>query len=260
MKNGGSSLRRTIESLQSQSLADWEYIVVDGMSTDETSEILHDFSDEIDTLIKAVPKGVANAFNVGIGQARGTYLQLLNADDELHKDKIANSVVALERTGAPFVFGDLIMTNSRGNCLHQISGDPEYFRKLPYFCPRFNHPTFLVRTDCYRKVGLFDEDFKIAMDYEWVSRSNALGLRGYYDPSIVVGMAPTGISANWRKALAEERRVIAKHGNRLGFLIWAWRYTRTSVRRSFESKLNFKIPYVLRSGYKNAEGIDMRRK
>ncbi len=90
--NYGQYIAYTIESLQNQSFTDWECIVIDDQSTDQTAEIVKNIADQ-DGRIKYIFQqntGQAAARNHGLRLAQGTYIQFLDADDFLEKDKLSH--------------------------------------------------------------------------------------------------------------------------------------------------------------------------
>jgi len=231
-RNAEATIRLAIESVANQSFRDFEYIVVNGMSTDGTANIIASRRDVISKVIEAAPNGISDAFNVGIRNATGRYIQFLNADDELLPNKIETSVRIASALQASFVFGDIDFCKGDGSTKYRISGDPHYRRRIRYFCPRINHPTFLTNADAFRVVGEFSTSYKIAMDYDWALRAANMGIYGVYNKEIKVAMKEGGVSSNWRAALNEERAIVQKHGGRLRSIYSVWRYYRTSIRRS----------------------------
>ena len=82
------------------------------------------------------------------------YIQFLNADDWLSDGQVAHAVAVLERTGADFVFGDLVFHRD-GRPAFVYRGDPDYAAGLRSHLPPVNHPTMLARRTLFERVGLF---------------------------------------------------------------------------------------------------------
>ncbi|MGI9087615.1 MAG: glycosyltransferase family 2 protein [Chthoniobacterales bacterium] len=108
--NQGRYLRESIGSLRAQSLRDWECIVVDDGSSDNSQEIARGLAEE-DERVRVFAqenRGPSAARNRGVAEARGRYLQFLDADDLLEPDKLQVHVAYLESTeGVSIVYGDV---------------------------------------------------------------------------------------------------------------------------------------------------------
>ena len=79
--NSENTIERTIKSVLSQTYQDIEYIIVDGLSTDKTLEIVNKYKDKIAKIISEKDTGLYDAMNKGIDNASGEYLMFLNSDD-----------------------------------------------------------------------------------------------------------------------------------------------------------------------------------
>ncbi len=211
--NAEKTIRRTIESVIGQSYSSIEYIIVDGGSTDATSTIIKEYNDKIAKTISEKDSGIGDAFNKGIAVATGEFLQFINADDVLLPQKIEYSVrIFQENPDAAFVFGDIIKINEKGDGL-RISGDPFYARSISYVMNRVNHPTMMVKRSLFTRFGVFDKQWRVAMDYDWILRIHRAGLRGVYSSDIVVQTQSGGISDAQRlRAFRECRDISIHHG------------------------------------------------
>jgi glycosyltransferase involved in cell wall biosynthesis len=211
--NSVSTIRGTIESVINQSYPDIEYIIVDGGSTDGTLQIFADYKNKITHLISEKDNGISDAFNKGLRLAKGEFIQLLNADDVMPKDKIAKSVTKLRaHPECGFIFGDIILRSITGK-EKRISGNADYRKSIFRVMRRINHPTVLARRLLYDKYGLFDVRWKIAMDYEWHLRIDKRGEFGFYSPENVVVMSPLGVSnIKTNVAIREVRDISIMHG------------------------------------------------
>jgi glycosyltransferase involved in cell wall biosynthesis len=237
VRNAALTLERAIRSVLEQTYRPIEYIVIDGGSTDGTVVIIRRFTDSLAHWRSEPDRGISDAFNKGLAAASGRYVALLNADDWLEPQHVARAVAALERTGAGFVFGDLVYHAPDGRALHRIRGDPEYARHIQSRMPEVNHPTMLVRRTVYDRVGGFDPAYRCAMDYDWLLRVHRAGIRGAYDRNIVAHMSLAGRSdEDWRPALAEVREISLRHGQPLAraWSMYGFRLAKGWVRRMIE--------------------------
>jgi glycosyltransferase involved in cell wall biosynthesis len=211
--NGEKTLARAIASMRAQQLPDLEYVIADGGSSDSTLNIIQANADIVHKWESEPDRGISDGFNKGIALSAGKYIALLNADDWLSLGQIAFGVEALERTGADFVFGDLVYYDAAGAPLHTIKGDANYARRIGYVMPVLNHPTVIVRRTAYEAHGLFDLNLRYAMNYELPLRFHRAGRRAVYDSWIIRHMTLAGQSdLHGVAGLAEVRDSSIRYG------------------------------------------------
>lgn len=210
--NAAATLERTIASVQRQTFAAVEHILVDGGSTDASLDIIRRMARRQDYWISEKDTGISDAFNKGVALSRGRYVLILNADDWLSPDQIQRSVAALQKTGADFVFGDLIFYEGDGPIFRCV-GNPDYARVVRRRWPAVGHPTMLATRNCFERIGLFDPAYRNAMDYDWLLRLHCAGGRGVYDPKILGHMTHDGVSnRQFRRTIEEVRRIVVAQG------------------------------------------------
>jgi glycosyltransferase involved in cell wall biosynthesis len=231
--NAAATIERTIRSVHRQKGASIEQIFVDGGSTDDTIEIIERLKRRQDYRISERDKGISDAFNKGVALARGRHIQFLNADDWLSDDQIAQALDTLNTAHADFAFGDLFFYEN-GIRTFRYVGEADYRRVIHRRMPVISHPTVLVSSIWFERIGLFDLSFRHAMDYDWFMRLHKAGARGAYSPNIVGHMTHEGVSnRQFRGTVEEVRRVVVSNG-RNGFLAsaeaqWRLRKTRLSL-------------------------------
>ncbi len=212
--NAEKTMRETIESVLHQTYEPIEYLVIDGGSIDGTRKIIQEYGDRISVFVSEKDRGISDAFNKGISKSRGEFVQILNADDWLDSPMVASAVSLLQsNASAAFVYGDLSLIEGREDELEDIPGDPEYRTKLRYTMPAVNHPTMVVRRGMFDKYGLFDLNYHIAMDYDWILRLHNGGEWGLYSPLLKAYKRKGGISGQKRfEAFRECRRISVRNG------------------------------------------------
>jgi len=212
--NSGKTIRRTIESVFGQSYPKIEYAIIDGSSTDETLDIVHEYQDRLAVVVSEPDRGISDAFNKGIRLTKGDLVQFLNADDYLGNSTVENSVYVLrENSRAAFVFSDIVKLGTTTRKPDPFLGDPGYARSISYVMPRLNHPTILARRNLFDRYGGFDLRWQIAMDYDWLLRLHENGERGVYSPKSVDFMEGGGLSdAQAFEAFKEVRDISIAHG------------------------------------------------
>jgi glycosyltransferase involved in cell wall biosynthesis len=210
--NAASTLQRTIASVQAQTFASIEHVLVDGGSSDDTLSIMRRMARPQDYWLSEKDRGISDAFNKGVALARGRYVLILNADDWLSPDQIERSMEALNQSQADFVFGDLIFYEE-DRPLFRYKGDPGYAKVIHRRCPAMGHPTLLAERSCFARIGLFDPAYRNAMDYDWLLRLHGAGGRGVYSPGVVGHMTHDGVSnLQFRRTIDEVRRIVVSHG------------------------------------------------
>lgn len=215
-------IRHTLDSIKSQeNIPNLESIVIDGGSTDETVDILDEYNDWIDTLIRESDEGIYDAMNKGINRATGDIVGILNADDRYNRPDVLRSVLtAFERSDADLCYGDLVYVNEHDDIVRYWQSG-EYSPRRFYFGWMPPHPTVFVRHEIYEQYGTFDIDFPIAGDYEFLLRVLLKeGVSTAYVEDVLVRMATGGKSnASIRNIIASNLEVYSawrKHNLRGG--------------------------------------------
>jgi len=206
--NNDRSIQKTISSIKKQTFQNYEHIVIDGGSTDQTFSILQQISKHYCLrYISEKDDGIADAMNKGIHLARGKYIVFIHADDELaHNNTLRD------------VFND-ISINQNKVCAYSIyytSNDERNVAspiRVPYWYKFRNtipHQGAFVHTDIFRKFGKFDTSFSISMDYKFFYKILLAGEPIYYSNRVASLMGSGGISsnpANVRDRLTQEFRI-----------------------------------------------------
>lgn len=175
-------IRDTLECLWGQTLKDWEAIIIDDCSTDNSVEIIKEYCRKdrrYKLLSTGTNQGSPNARNIGIKAARGKYLAMLDSDYVLLPESLARRIQVLE-SGFDFVYSDYIYMHNR----QRINGRP-FDAKLLYEMNYIPCLTVMFRRDIIQRVGYFDVSFKSADDYEMWLRIASHGYRFRYIPEII---------------------------------------------------------------------------
>lgn len=215
-------IRRALESIHTQEgVPELESIVVDGGSTDKTTQVITEYTDQIDILISEPDRGVYDAMNKGIECATGDVIGILNSDDRYNGSHVLRTVLdAFEKTDADLSYGDLVYVDDNDSVVrYWESGEfrPQRF----YFGWMPPHPTVFVKREVYEQHGRFDLDFPIAADYEFLLRILLKkGVTATYVDDVLVRMATGGQSnASVRNILQSNQEVyhaLRKHDIRFG--------------------------------------------
>jgi glycosyltransferase involved in cell wall biosynthesis len=173
--NRAGSLRPAIESVTSQDFSDWELIVVDDGSVDDTGIVAESLADSRVRVIRhPTNRGASAARNTGIRAARGRYIAFLDSDDEWLPGKLTAQIAALEKgPEAP----DLLCT---GFILRYTSGRraverrpqaiSDWFDAMIDGCSVSPGSTLVVRRSCFEQAGFLDETLSRLEDWDWLLR------------------------------------------------------------------------------------------
>jgi glycosyltransferase len=169
--NSDKTIGNCVTSIIKQTYLSFEHVIVDNLSTDGTVEIIRDIyqQNNLAEKVKIISEkdlGIADAFNKGIKAASGEIIGILNSDDYFYNNYVLERIaVAFANETVQLVHGKILMedpvygSNIRNPLLCNLT------KAMPY-----NHPTMYFRRQVYEKYGLYDFDFKIVMDYEYLMR------------------------------------------------------------------------------------------
>lgn len=173
--NSAKTINDTIKSVLCQTNKDFEYIIVDGGSTDETIDIVKSYESEFFGRLKWVSekdKGIYDAMNKGIKMASGDIIGILNSDDYYTSDDILQTIAdAFKCQNVDAIYGDIhfIKDGVPDKCVRYYSS-----RLFSPFWLRFGfmpaHPSFYCKREVFDKSGLYRLDYKIGSDYEMMVR------------------------------------------------------------------------------------------
>lgn len=209
--NSEKTIRDTIESVLNQDYSEIEYIIIDGLSTDDTTKIVKSYAGKISKFISEKDKGLYDAMNKGIDVASGDIIAILNSDDFYPDSDILTKVTELFTEGVDAVYGDLVYVSPQEkNKIVRTwkSGNYTEGKFLKGWMPP--HPAFFVRKEIYQKYGKFTDKLRSAADYELMLRfihKNKIKIA--YLPEVLVYMRAGGASnsslKNRLKANKEDR-------------------------------------------------------
>lgn len=159
-------IEATCQSVVSQTYQDFEWIVIDGASTDNTLDTLSKYQYRINTLVSEPDSGVYNAMNKGIAKAKGQYLLFLNGGDMLYApDTLKNVMPFLESGNADIFYGDSYrLFEEEEKCF--IKTYPEKLVKNFFLDNTLAHQSSFIKREMFARFGLYREDFKIVSDKE----------------------------------------------------------------------------------------------
>ncbi|MBK5721752.1 glycosyltransferase [Dysgonomonas sp. Marseille-P4677] len=207
--NNASGLQKTINSVLSQTYKNYEYIVIDGGSTDGSKELIESYSDKIDYWVSEPDKGIYNAMNKGIRQAKGEYLHFLNSGDIYANNYVLQEVFEQKTYESPILRGIQICDN-KGCQTKWINRGNRDITLYDLYIDTLQHQATFIHQDLFKKYGLYDEKYKIVSDWIFFLKAMLGGESSTYLNFDIVIFDMTGISNNaeFRKTMFNERKQI----------------------------------------------------
>ena len=214
-RNNAAGLEKTLQSVAAQTYKEFEYIIIDGASTDGSVEVIKKYESEFAHLkwVSEPDKGVYNAMNKGIRMASGEYIQILNSADALASDVVTEKMLAaLEEKGKPSIlYGNMIKCFPDGRKVVDKCFAGQEITMLGMYTGTLNHDPVYIRRDLFEKYGYYDETLKIVSDWKWYLQAIILGEeRPQYVDIDVTLFDMTGISESEgsRAKIKEERKKV----------------------------------------------------
>jgi Glycosyltransferases involved in cell wall biogenesis len=206
--NNADGLRKTIESVVSQTFTDYEYIIIDGASTDGSIDVIKQYADKITYWVSESDKGIYNAMNIGILRAKGEYLQFLNSGDTLCSPTVLYSVFAMN-INKDFIYGD-IATIDNSEIIKTIHY-PSNLDTLFFIHGMVSHQSIFHKRILFLD-NLYSEDYKIAADWEFFLKMIVFKNASYAKVDVIVSYVELGgISSNIDLMKLERRCILEKY-------------------------------------------------
>ena len=232
--NSGATLRDTIESVLRQSYADFEHIIVDGGSKDNTLDIVREYEPLYNGRLRwssEPDRGIYDAMNKGIARASGDVVGILNSDDFYTSPDVLEEVAkVLTDNDIDAVYGDVHYVNdgNLGKCVRYYSSR-RFHRSWMRFGFMPAHPSFYCRRSVYEKFGTFALSYKVAADFENLLRLifvHRISTR--YIPKDFVTMRTGGASSSGlrshKQIMNDHLRALRQNGVYSNFLFLGLRY------------------------------------
>ncbi|MBA3665086.1 MAG: glycosyltransferase [Bacteroidetes bacterium] len=202
--NNAEGLERTIKSVAAQVTGDFEFIIVDGASSDNSANVIEKWLNVITSYVSEKDSGIYEAMNKGIKMSCGEYLLFLNSGDYLAGAHVLESVIPLLDTED--VIGGKIIKLVDGK-EHIIDSPPAI--TIDWFLDvSLHHQATFVRRSLFEAHGYYNETYRLGGDYEFFVRT-LLKERGTYKniPKVVCYFPADGISnqQKWLKINSEEK-------------------------------------------------------
>jgi glycosyltransferase involved in cell wall biosynthesis len=198
--NNREGLRKTIESVVTQTFNDYEWIVIDGGSTDGSTELIKQYASHLAYWVSEPDKGVYNAMNKGIRQAKGEWLQFLNSGDLLYEKTTLQKIFDREY-GPDVLYGNAKNVHKDGSISDYIAPDNVSYAYI--YRKAINHVASFFKRELFLD-SLYNENFRIVSDWEYCLNLVLRGCRFEHINHFVVWYDNTGLSSRMLEVCYQE--------------------------------------------------------
>lgn len=164
--NNAAGLQKTIDSVLLQTFTDFEFIIIDGGSTDGSRGVIEKHNDKINHLVSENDNGIFHAMNKGIAKATGQFIQFLNSGDALYNKDVLEKIFHDKKLNEPeIIYGDTLFIYPNGKTLRKNAVEKLSIEYL--INDDINHQSCFIKRTLFEKFGLYDETLKIAGDHKF---------------------------------------------------------------------------------------------
>ena len=218
--NAAGVIQPTLDSVKEQSCSDYEYVVVDGKSTDDTLSLVRAAAIDNTRIISEPDGGLYDAMNKAIGLAQGEYIIWLNAGDAFAAPDSLARMAVLAQEHPDVIYGQTQVVNSE----RQVVGKrhltaPEHltadsFKQGMLVC----HQAFVARRDL---VPHYDRQYRFSADYDWCIRVlEKSPANAYAGPDPIISFLTDGLTEKHHRAsLMERYRIMCRHYGTLSTIV-----------------------------------------
>lgn len=206
--NNSIGLKKTIESVVNQTSNDFEYIVIDGGSTDGSLDIIKANADKITYWVSEPDRGIYHAMNKGILVSIGEYCQFLNSGDTLCSSDVTETMLSCIQQPNIQV-GNMIKVWQNGRTYTDRGSASHPITFLTFYRGTINHSPAYIPRRLFDQYGLYDETLRIVSDWKWYLQVVGLNKEGVDYRNIDMTCFDTGGISNTQKELEiQERRLV----------------------------------------------------
>lgn len=223
--NGARTLQRCLDSIFEQSYKNWELIIIDGGSCDETVEILRKNSPRLAYWESEPDRGIYHAWNKALEHATGEWIMFLGADDYLWEPSVLDSlhqeITALE--GRVSIIYGIVNYLAPDHSVTRRAGEPWNMAKMRFFRGMsIPHTGMLHHRRLFNVYGTFDESFRIVGDYEFLIRVLCIEQAHFAADVTVAGQLHGGVAdrVGTLLRLTLERIRVRRRHNLMPVYVW----------------------------------------
>ena len=222
VRNGETTIRRCIESLKAQTETNFEIIVIDGDSKDNTLDIILEYSKFINCILSEPDSGIQEAYNKALTLSRGEIISFLSSDDAY----LPNTLSSVLEVFNPSISNQIIY------------GGMTYFDDLNEFIfvnhnqlpqQMICHPSTFVGRKTFENFGFFDLTYKIAADYEIIARFDKAGAQFFPIKKVLSIFQKGGASSQYKEICKMETLRVQKSYYDLSNTGWLYRFLKLTL-------------------------------
>lgn len=175
--NNKKGLLKTIESVINQTYQNFEYIIIDGGSTDGSLDVIEQYKNHIDVVISEPDSGVYHAMNKGIRIAEGEYVNFMNSGDFFYEQETLEKIEASFSKDIGILYGNTVYFNDDGYKRNETP--PEKITFSFFYSLGLNHQAAFIKKELFQKYFYYNESFKICADWEFFIYVIFIGKESY---------------------------------------------------------------------------------
>lgn len=210
--NDEKGLRKTLESVAGQTYQDFEYLVIDGGSSDGSKALIDSYQNRIDYWVSERDKGIYNAMNKGILAAKSDFVIFMNSGDVFYNENVLQTVVDQLTDAYDIYYGDCYRITPNAQKRWSF---PEKLSFSFFHSSSLSHQSAFIRRKLFHDFFLYSEDFKIVSDWEFfIYAICKMNVPYKHLNAIISNFDFTGISSNKKNKAhdkAEREVVLQKH-------------------------------------------------
>lgn len=195
--NSEKTIEQTINSVLNQRYTDFEYIIIDGNSSDHTVDIIKEYIPLFGGRMRCISEkddGIYDAMNKGIKLARGNVIGIINSDDWYEKDTLEKVVNFFSNNDTDVIYGKMnILTENA-----QLEEYPVCDLSALWYKMVIPHPTVFVRREIYKRYGVFNTQYNLSADYELMLRFYSQNVKFSFVDSVLANFRLGGESQHNR--------------------------------------------------------------
>lgn len=207
--NNAAGLRKTIETVVNQTYQDFEYIIIDGDSSDGSKEIIEEYQDKVTYWVSEPDKGTYNAMNKGILKSKGEYCLFLNSGDYFPAINILKSIISKFSEGSDIIYCNGYFENKKSRKEIRFNSS---LTKNFFFNSSLMHPSSYIKKETIINLGLYDEKLRFCADYDFFVKCFVNQFKYQYIDifSSVFSVGGVSTEKSYSKYIIEENQIIRK--------------------------------------------------
>ncbi|MEG2348027.1 MAG: glycosyltransferase family 2 protein [Clostridia bacterium] len=245
--NSSKTLNQTLDSVLSQTYENFEHIIIDGASKDNTIDIVKSYEKKYKGKLKYISEkdsGLYDAMNKGIDMATGDVIGILNSDDIYANTNVLKTIAnVFEEKKCDGIYGDLIFMDYESMKIPQRVWISKKGNIIKGWQPP--HPTIYLKKEVYDIIGKFNLNYKIVSDYDFMIRlmtNSKINIE--YINEVLIFMRSGGLSTNGIKGYIEnlkESNIVLKNNNIKNYYFINFKRIVKTINQMLISKFTKKI-------------------